>query len=105
MLSLGTVLLVAGPPREEPLSVLLGGVVVYGILANLFYTIGPALDLLIHRKWGREFGAVGPTLFRYGFAFTVGVTLLPIPMGHAGPALPTARPVAYRLAVSRSSLD
>jgi len=55
-------------------------VAVYAILANLFYTLGPIADTLIMRFWGRDYAEVGPTLFRYGFVFAVGLTLLPVPM-------------------------
>jgi hypothetical protein len=55
-------------------------VLVYAILANVCYSLGPAVDLFIRRRWGDEYSAVGPALFRYGFVFAVGLTLLPIPL-------------------------
>lgn len=55
-----------------------GGMVVYGILANLAYTAGPVVDAWVTRRWGRQYSAVGPALFRYGFVFAVGLTLLPV---------------------------
>jgi hypothetical protein len=55
-------------------------VLVYGVGANVCYTAGPILDLAICRAWGDGYTAVGPTLFRYGFAFSLGLTLLPIPL-------------------------
>lgn len=57
-----------------------GGVVVCAILANLFYCLGPIVDTIVMRLWGREYSEVGPTLFRYGFVFAVGLSLLPVPM-------------------------
>ncbi|HEY9518011.1 MAG TPA: hypothetical protein VIQ98_02090 [Gemmatimonadales bacterium] len=54
------------------------GIVIYGILANLFYTLGPIIDAFVMRRWGRDYSEVGPTLFRYGFVFAVGLTLLPV---------------------------
>jgi hypothetical protein len=57
-----------------------GGMVVYAVLANLFYTLGPVVDTFIMRKFGRDYSEVGPMLFRYGFAFAVVLTLLPIPL-------------------------
>lgn len=57
-----------------------GRIVVYAILANLLFTLGPIADTIIMRFWGRAYSEVGPTLFRYGFVFAVGLTLLPIPM-------------------------
>ena len=70
------------PPRAAPPEVPLGlvGVVAYGVLANLCYTAGPAVDLYIRRRWADRYAVVGPTLFRYGFVFSVELTLLPIPL-------------------------
>ncbi|NOT07293.1 MAG: hypothetical protein HOP28_03720 [Gemmatimonadales bacterium] len=55
-------------------------IVAYGLLANLFFSAGPVVDALICRRWGPDFASLGPAIFRYGFAFAVGLTLLPIPM-------------------------
>jgi hypothetical protein len=68
------------PPGGRWVGVPLGVVAAYGLLANVAYTAGPAVDLLIRRTWGNQYAAIGPTLFRYGFAFSVGLTLLPIPL-------------------------
>jgi len=70
------------PPRAVPPDIPLGavGIVAYGVLANLCYSGGPALELYIRRRWGNGYAVVGPTLFRYGFVFSVGLTLLPIPL-------------------------
>jgi hypothetical protein len=77
------------PPRSSSPGVPLGlvGVFAYAVLANLCYTAGPAVDLYIRRRWGDEFAVVGPTLFRYGFVFSVGLTLLPIPLSFLSWAL------------------
>jgi hypothetical protein len=72
-------------PPDEPLGLV--GVVAYGVLANLCYCAGPAVDVYIRRRWGDPYAAVGPTLFRYGFVFSVGLTLLPIPLSVLGWAL------------------
>jgi hypothetical protein len=53
---------------------------VYGFLANLLYTLGPIADTIVMRTWGRDYSEVGPTMFRYGFVFAVGLTLLPVPL-------------------------
>lgn len=50
---------------------------VYALLANLCYTAGPIAELFIRWIWGGDLEAVGPALFRYGFAFSIGLTLLP----------------------------
>jgi hypothetical protein len=68
------------PPNSEFHGFPWGGVLVYAVLANLFYTFGPAIDVFIRKRWGDEYHAVGPALFRYGFVFAVGLTLLPIPL-------------------------
>ena len=51
---------------------------VYGLLANVAYTGGWAAELWIRNTLGREMEPVGPTLFRYGFAFSIGLTLFPV---------------------------
>lgn len=61
-----------GPPIALP--------IVYGLAANIFYSFGAPLDLLLRRGLGYRGGAVGPVLFRYGFFGSVGLTLLPIPL-------------------------
>jgi hypothetical protein len=68
------------PPHPMRFGIPWEPIVLYGILANVFFTAGPALDIAICRRWGPGFSAVGPALFRYGFAFALGLTLLPIPV-------------------------
>ena len=83
LLSLGVMSLLEGP---QPLMVL-GAVVVYGVLANVGYTFGAVGDLLLRRWLGARAPAAGPVLFRYGFVFSVGLTLLPIPVAILGKVL------------------
>lgn len=81
LLSLTTVALVAGlPPHPRVFHVAWDVVVIYGLLANASYSLGPAVDVLVHRQLGPRYGAIGPTLFRYGFVFAVGLSLMPIPL-------------------------
>jgi hypothetical protein len=61
-----------------------GAVLAYGILANVCYTFGPAADAYMRSRWGERFVVVGPVLFRYGFVFSVGLSLLPIPVAALG---------------------
>lgn len=68
------------PPHPAHLRIPWGGVGVYAVLANLCYTLGPVADLAIRRCWGNVYAAVGPALFRYGFVFSIGLTLLPMPL-------------------------
>jgi len=54
----------------------LGGIIVVGVLANLCYSLGALVEIATHRLWGRRVLPVGPTLFRQGLLFSVGVTLV-----------------------------
>jgi hypothetical protein len=73
-------LILALPPSPRPLLLLgtLAAAGVYGVIANICYTGGWIAELLLRRRVGEEFEAVGPALFRYGFAFSIGLTLFPI---------------------------
>ena len=65
------------PPHFEfdaPLALILA----YGLLANACYSFGFALEALLQRLWGDDVAPVGPTLWRHGLVFSVGLTLLPI---------------------------
>jgi hypothetical protein len=54
-------------------------VLAYGALANVAYTSGWLLELLLLRPlFGRRSGTVGAALFRYGLAFSVGLSAIPI---------------------------
>ena len=52
-------------------------IVIYGALANLCYTSGWMIENLAERWLERPVYGLGPALFRYGLAFSVGLTLLP----------------------------
>jgi hypothetical protein len=66
------------PPYARPLQPqILLGAAVFGVLANLFYLMGPAAELLLERIWGRKLLPAGPTLFRMGLTFSVGLAMLP----------------------------
>jgi hypothetical protein len=85
LLSLGMVALIARlPPHSGGFPVPWGVVLAYGVLANLCYTLGPISDLVLRRVLGPRAPAVGPVLFRYGFVFSLGLTLLPIPVAALG---------------------
>ncbi|HXI20910.1 MAG TPA: hypothetical protein VNH46_07495 [Gemmatimonadales bacterium] len=53
---------------------------IYGVLANLCYSLGAACDLLLRRSLGDRAAGLGQALFRYGYAFSIGLTLFPIPL-------------------------
>ena len=76
----GMSLFFALPPHSSfiPLPMMLMGVMVYGVLANLCYSLGWVTELLARRMWGRSAPDMGPLLFRQGLIFSVGLTLLPI---------------------------
>jgi hypothetical protein len=85
LISLGFVTVVSRlPPHPFAISVPWRGVVVYAVLANAFYTLGPVADVLLRRVLGERAPAVGPVLFRYGFVFSVGLTLLPVAVASLG---------------------
>jgi hypothetical protein len=81
LLTLGTAFglaaLIPGPGWEGPPLTLIP---VYALAANLFYSLGTPIHLLLCRWLKQEAGPVAQALFRYGLAFSVGLTLLPIPM-------------------------
>jgi hypothetical protein len=81
LLTLGTIATLTGlPPFPRGFHLVWDFAVGYAVLANIGYCLGPAIDLLVHRRWGPRYDAIGPALFRYGLVFAVGVTLLPIPL-------------------------
>jgi hypothetical protein len=59
-------------------------VVAYGICANVAYTSGWMAELVLRRWFGSRTSIVGAALFRYGFVFSLGLTLLPIAIGAVG---------------------
>ena len=85
LLTLASVTLLAHlPPHPMAFFVPPGPVLVYALMANVCYTLGPFGDLLLRRALGDRAPALGPVLFRYGFVFSVGLTLLPIPLAALG---------------------
>ena len=71
-LGVGTLLMGPGVPW--------GAVLFFGVLANLGYSFGSVVDLFLRRALGERADPIGPVLFRYGFVFSIGLTLLPIPL-------------------------
>ncbi|HEU4451982.1 MAG TPA: hypothetical protein VFR81_02945 [Longimicrobium sp.] len=76
----GVSILFALPPYSEVLMLpgMLMAAAVYGIVANVCYTLGSMTELLARRLWGRSAPDLGPLLFRQGLIFSVGLTLLPL---------------------------
>ena len=67
------------PPMGSPLGLIpnVGLTVIYGTMANVCYTGGWLAELGLRRWMPYESDTVGAALFRYGFAFSVGLTLFP----------------------------
>ena len=79
LVSLGLVTILSRlPPHPVGMRVPWQVVVGYGVLANVFYSLGPVADVALRRMLGERATPVGPVLFRYGFVFSVGLTLLPV---------------------------
>jgi len=55
-------------------------ILAYAVAANVCYSAGPLADLYVVKRWGPQYAPVGAALFRYGFVFSVGLTLLPLPL-------------------------
>jgi hypothetical protein len=52
-------------------------VAIFGVLANVCYLLGPCVEIVALRVWGRSLLPVGPALYRMGLTFSVGLALLP----------------------------
>lgn len=52
-------------------------VVLYGVAANAFYSLGWVTESLAERWLGRPVYGLGPALFRHGLVFSLGLTLFP----------------------------
>ena len=65
------------PPNDLPLEIIpIEGYLGFAFLINLSYSLGPALEILTHKLWGTDVRPVGPTLFRMGLTFSLGLTLV-----------------------------
>jgi len=84
LLTLGTIEVLSLLPPHLPMRVPWQLVVIYGVLANVCYSFGFLFESLLARLWGDEVAPIGPTLFRHGLVFSVGLTLLPIGVAWLG---------------------
>jgi hypothetical protein len=80
LVTLSVFTLALGPAMMLQPATLLG-VTAYGIAANLCYSLGAPIELLLQRWLGRETYGLGPALFRYGLVYSVGLTLFPLALG------------------------
>ena len=52
-------------------------VLAFGVMANVCYVLGPTGEIALQKLWGDKLLPVGPTLFRMGLTFSVGLALFP----------------------------
>lgn len=84
LFSIGVVnLILALPPNPEFAGLPLGPALVFGLLANVCYTAGWAIELSFNAWWRKDPPAIGPVLFRQGLIFSVGLALLPVAIAGA----------------------
>ena len=78
LLSLGAIKLITPPPPGLPgARVPWLAVVVFGVMANVCFLLGPAIEIALQKLWGEKLLPVGPALFRMGLTFSVGLALFP----------------------------
>ncbi len=67
------------PPNPDPMpwQLSVGAPLIYGTIANICYSAGWAAELFLRRHIRDDTSTVGGALFRYGFAFSIGLTLFP----------------------------
>jgi hypothetical protein len=46
-------------------------------MANACYLLGPTVEVVLQKLWGDKLLPVGPSIFRMGLTFSVGLALLP----------------------------
>lgn len=79
LLTLGVINVVASlPPFAHDIGFFWGGVIAYGVLANLCYFLGPIGEIAVEKLSGGKILPTGPVFFRMGLTFAVGLTLLPV---------------------------
>lgn len=80
LMGLGAARLITSlPPHAHPAFPLIWQpIVVIGVLANVCYLLGPAVESGVEKLFSGRILPVGPALFRIGLTFSVGLALLPI---------------------------
>ena len=61
---------------DPPLFALIA-IIIYGVLANIFYTGGWVLELLVHAIWPNQSNNFGNRAYFYGFVFSLILTISP----------------------------
>ena len=77
LLSLAMVTLVAHMPPGTAELPPVALIVLYAILANVFFWLGPVTEWALEMIWPGKLLPTGPTLFRMGLTFSVGLNFLP----------------------------
>ena len=77
LVSLGVVNLITMVAGVESIDGQGIAVVVFGVMANICYLLGPTVEIALQKLWGRRLLPVGPSLFRMGLTFSVGLALFP----------------------------
>ena len=77
LFSLGVMNLITLLPGLPPLSGQWIGAVAFGVMANVCYMLGPTVEIALQKLWGDKLLPVGPSLFRMGLTFSVGLALFP----------------------------
>ena len=65
------------PPHAHHEGPPIGIIILYGVMANVCYCLGPISEVLLEKLFQRKVLPVGPTLYRMGLTFSLGLTLLP----------------------------
>ena len=65
------------PPFSSPVIPPWQVVVIYGVGANVLYTLGSVVEIAAEKLWRGELLPIGPALYRMGLTFAVGLTLFP----------------------------
>jgi len=61
----------------DPPIFMIFGIILYGIMANIFYTAGWVVELTIRRLWPKESDSFATLSFRLGIIFSVLLTITP----------------------------
>ena len=74
-----------GPLHGVPVA--WGAIAAYGVMANVCYSFGWAIESTLQRWLDRDTYGLGPALFRHGLIFSVGLTLFPAALACLGSIL------------------
>lgn len=78
LLSLGAMTVVSLiPPGIPGFFIAWQPIVVFGVMANVCYLLGPTVEVLVEKLFRGHILPVGPSLFRMGLTFSVGLALFP----------------------------